>query len=222
MPSIKRQQGCGLGLAGAFSDHGIEAATTAHPLFHQRAHGGHIKSSTQSKDPAMLDEVPFKERPGIGRRQPMRSRKPREDSLRLHQSRSWDCQLLAAIKAPLEFGGSRGVVFVPRADCRNHAAGIEDEQGSHQRGCRKANCRRVRSTALALSRATFRAGLATRSRPWRSIVTGSGCGSISSTPSRQRTSRGVPGSSSASRRMSLGMTRRPALSMVVSMVLIIP
>jgi hypothetical protein len=42
------------------------------------------------------------------------------------------------------------------------------------------------------------------------------------TPSLHRTSSGMPGSSDASRRMSLGMTSRPAESMVVFMVDILP
>lgn len=134
MPSIKRQQGCRSGLARAFSDHGIESPTTAHPLFRQRPHGGHIESSTQCNDPAMFDEVPFKECPGIRRRQPMRSRESGEDCIGLHESGRWDCQLLAAVKASFEFGCSRGVVLVPRADGRNHAASIEDEHRSHLAG----------------------------------------------------------------------------------------
>lgn len=127
MPSIECQQGCRSGLARAFSDHGIEGSTTAHPLFHQRPHGGHIESSTQCNDLAMFDEVPFKESPRIRRRQPMRRRKSRENCIGFNESRRWDCQLFAAIKAPFEFGCSRGVVLMPRADSRNHAAGIEDK-----------------------------------------------------------------------------------------------
>jgi len=104
----------------------------------------------------------------------------------------------------------------------NHAATVNCEHRNHQRGyCRSAKRRRVCSTVVARSGATFLAGFATRSRPLRSILTESGWGSISITPSRQRTSSGVPGSSAASRRMPLGMTRRPARSMVVVMVCVI-
>ncbi len=217
MSSIKCQQRCRLGLACAFSDHSIEGSTTTHPLFCQRSHGGHIASPTQRNNPALFDEVPFKECPCIGRRQPMRGRESRKDSIRFRKSGSWDCQLLPPIQSPLELRCGRGVVFVPGADCRHHAATVEEEHWSHRCCCRNDTRRRVRSTVLARSGATFLAGSATRSRPLRSILTESGWGSISSTPSRQWTSSGVPGSSAASRRISLGMTRRPALSMVVIM-----
>jgi hypothetical protein len=55
----------------------------------------------------------------------MRGWESGEDCIRLHESRSWDCQLLAAIQSPFDLGCGRGVVFVPCTDRRHHAATVE-------------------------------------------------------------------------------------------------
>src|SRR3989304_9164511 len=88
------------------------------------------------------------------------------------------------------------------------------------RSCR--SLMRVRSTVSAVSGLTSSCGTATSNRPLRASLTGSGAGSISILPSRQRTSIDIPGLSPASCLISLGMTSRPAASMVVFMVKILP
>ena len=136
---------------------------------------------------------------------------------------SSDRHPLATIEAPFYFVSRGEMPFVPGANRGDHAACIEcKSRHAQRRPWPVAMSRRVRSTVAVRSGAALPTGAATSSRPLRSSVTASGCGSISMTPSRQRTSKGVPGSKAASRRISLGITRRPAESMVVVMVRIIP
>ena len=76
----------------------------------------------------------------------------------------------------------------------------------------------VSSTSVAVSSGRSPRGTATTAEPRCSSTTSSGIGSISIRPSRTRNRTRVPGRNCVASRTALGTTRRPALSMVVSMV----
>src|ERR1051325_4169317 len=74
---------------------------------------------------------------------------------------------------------------------------------------------RVRPTVSVERRGVSFVGTATSNRPFRSSFTSKGAGVMVMAPFSQRTSSGIPGFILDSRRIFLGITNRPALSMVV-------
>ena len=176
-----------------------------------------ISRRTKSDDLHALQEIRFQQTPGVNGGDSVRSRKSGQDSVRFNQSRTSYNHSLLTTQTILDFPAGSFVVVVPRTDGRNHAACIRQERRHSQ--CPRSwwSLRRVSSTIPVVSGGTGFRGTATSKRPRRFSWTSSGAGSISMRPSRVRTSRDIPGLMPASRRISIGMTRRPAESMVVFM-----
>ena len=171
----------------------------------------------------MVDEVRLHECPCVGRIQYDGARAAGSGP---HRSRLRNGPRLPAARrdrGAFYFAGSRVMVLcqVQIAATMQLVSSAKDGTLNACRGQAEIS-RRVRSTVAARRGDALSTGDATSSRPLRSSFTAIGCGAISITPSRQRTSSATPGSKAASRRISLGITRRPAESMVVVMVAIIP
>lgn len=209
MPAVEGQQRVRSCLTGALADDRIVGVSSADRPFRCITKKPDVRGTRQGDDSGGTNEVRLDQRPRIAGRETMRWRQPCQHGIRLNQGRSGRDQPFAILEPALDCRYRRSVMFVPRAHGRHHAARVERE-GRHGQRRRFAKSFRVRSTVVDRRGDTFPAGLATSSRPFRSSLTESGRGEISMTPSRQRTSKGVPGWSAASRRISLGMTRRPA------------
>ena len=149
---------------------------------------------------------------------------PGEDSVGFGQRMSGKHKLFAHALASFKLRQGPRMVFVPRTDRRDESAGIA-EVSSHSPSSRsladEALARMslvVFSTSAAVKTGRSPRGTATTVDPRGSSVTSSGTGSITIRPARTRNRTRVPGRSRLASRTALGTTRRPALSMVVSMV----
>lgn len=68
----------------------------------------------------------------------MRRGKPGENGVRFYQRRGGDCHPITTLESPFDFGGRCEVMFVPRADHRNHATRVERKDRHYQRCPRRA------------------------------------------------------------------------------------
>ena len=223
MPRVERQERADLGVSGRSGDDGVVGPPPSDSRRGQSFEQVHVRGTAEGNDGGVRHEVCVHQSPCVSWRKSVRRGQTCQDRIAFDESVGGNGHALTAAEALFDFSRGGGVVLVPAADGCDHAARIEGECGHVYRRLRRAaRSRLVRSTVAVVSRGTALDGDATSSRPFRVSVTARACGSISMTPSRHRTSSGTPGSSAASRRISRGMTSRPAGSMVVTMVGIIP
>jgi len=132
----------------------------------------------------------------------------------LNSVRRRNDHFVARRKPPFDLVCSSFVMLVPRAHGRNHAAGIRKKGAGmptwkHPSVLCPAFCR-VRSTVSDVRQEVPLVGTATSNRAFRSSLTGKGAGVMVIEPFPQRIASDIPGFIPASRRMSFGITSRPA------------
>jgi hypothetical protein len=142
------------------------------------------------------------------RTQTVRRWKPRHHGVAFNESRERDEK---ASPAPR---------FLQRLERALVKLVLAQESGDDDTTIDRDHRRRSRTDAVAsrtvslLNTPLSWTGTAIRIRPFRTTRTSRGAGSISTRPSRKAIRRGIPGSSFAWSRISLGRTNRPAESMV--------
>ena len=83
MAGIERQQGGHASLRGACGDQRVVRAPSADGVVRQSRQNGRMTCGVERRDLRLTDEVRLDERPGVGVRQAMGRRKPRELERRL-------------------------------------------------------------------------------------------------------------------------------------------
>jgi hypothetical protein len=125
MPGIERQEHVGSGTNGGARNNGVVRPATADAFRRQLTKQRDVGRAVQCHHDCLIDKIRFNHRPRVGRAQSMRSGQPRQHGICFDERVGGDGEAIAALEASFYRHDRRAMMLVPRADGRDHAAGIE-------------------------------------------------------------------------------------------------